>query len=55
LYAFGALDMTADGEMVRRGGVRWTIKEGVVFGNPVLIDEVVAMFDARSGPQGRRN
>lgn len=46
LYAFGALDMTADGEMVRRGGVRWTIKEGVVFDNPVLIDEVVAMVEA---------
>jgi len=42
LYAFGALDMV-DGEIVRRGGVRWTIKNGVVFDNAVLIDEVLRM------------
>jgi len=43
LYAFGALAMDGDGEIVRRGGVRWTIKEGVVFDNALLIDEVVRM------------
>lgn len=43
LYAFGALDMNDDGEIVRRGGVRWTIKDGVVFDNATLIDEVVRM------------
>ena len=40
LYAFGALD-SADGQIVRRGGIRWTIKDGVVFDNRMLIDEVV--------------
>lgn len=42
LYAFGALDMV-DGRIVRRGGVRWTIKDGVVFDNAKLIDRVVRM------------
>ena len=41
LYTFGALDMTSDGEIVRRGGVRWTIKNGVVFDNDMLIDDVL--------------
>ncbi|MEZ4416411.1 MAG: amidohydrolase family protein [Gemmatimonadota bacterium] len=43
LYAFGALTLDADGTPVRRGGVRWTIKDGVVFDNAVLIDEVLRM------------
>ena len=41
LYAFGALDRDAAGTIARRGGVRWTIKDGVVFDNARLIDEVV--------------
>ena len=42
LYAFGALDME-DGVIARRGGVRWTIKDGVVFDNALLMQEVVEM------------
>lgn len=42
LYAFGAMD-SADGQIVRRGGIRWTIKDGVVFDNKQLMDEVVDM------------
>ena len=42
LYAFGALD-SSDGEIVRRGGIRWTIKDGIVFDNKILIDEVLEM------------
>lgn len=42
LYAFGALDRVG-GEIVRRGGVRWTIKDGIVFDNARLIDEVLRM------------
>ena len=44
MYAFGALDRV-DGNIVRRGGVRWTIKEGVVFDNAVLIDEIIRMVE----------
>lgn len=43
LYAFGALDMEDDGEIVRRGGIRWTIKAGVVFDNAKLMEEVTRM------------
>jgi amidohydrolase family protein len=42
MYAFGALTMV-DGEIVRSGGVRWTIKDGVVFDNAALMEEVVDM------------
>lgn len=42
LYAFGAMD-SEDGRIVRRGGIRWTIKDGVVFDNKRLIDEVMEM------------
>jgi hypothetical protein len=45
LYAFGALDVNENGEMVRRGGVRWTVKEGVVFDNSLLIQEVLRMVE----------
>ena len=45
LYAFGALTMDGN-EMVRRGGVRWTVKDGVVFDNRALIADVVAMVEA---------
>jgi hypothetical protein len=42
LYSFGALTMEGD-QMVRRGGVRFTIKDGVVFDNRALVAEVVKM------------
>jgi len=45
LYAFGAVTENAAGEMIRRGGVRWTIKDGVVFDNAGLIAEVRRMVD----------
>lgn len=45
LYAFGAFAVDGDGQMVRRGGVRWTIKEGVVFDNAALISEVLRMVE----------
>jgi imidazolonepropionase-like amidohydrolase len=43
LYPFGALDGDGYGVLVRRGGVRWTIKDGIVFDNRILIDEVLRM------------
>lgn len=49
LYAFGALDRV-NGEITRRGGVRWTVKDGVVFDNAVLMREVVRMVaDSKEG------
>jgi hypothetical protein len=42
LYPFGALDRVDD-EIVRRGGIRWTVKAGVVFDNAELLNDVVDM------------
>ena len=42
LYAFGAMD-SADGQIVRKGGIRWTIKDGVVFDNQRLADDALKM------------
>jgi hypothetical protein len=45
MYAFGALTRDGDGKVVRRGRVRWTIKDGVVFDNDALMAEAVRMVD----------
>jgi hypothetical protein len=45
LYTFGALTTDENGKMVRRGGVRWTVKNGVVFDNGILIQEVLRMVE----------
>ena len=42
LYAFGGMDFR-DNEITHRGGVRWTIKGGVVFDNQKLIEEVITI------------
>ena len=42
LYAFGGMDFR-DNEITHRGGVRWTIKGGVVFDNQKLIEEVITV------------
>ncbi len=39
LYGDG-IEVFEDGQMVRRGGVRWTIKAGVVFDAPALLRDV---------------
>ena len=37
--------MGEDGTIAPRGGIRWTIKEGVVFDNAVLMDQVLRMVE----------
>jgi hypothetical protein len=44
LYSFGALTLE-NGTMVRRGGVRFTIKNGIVFDAGALMAEVVEMVE----------
>jgi hypothetical protein len=44
LYAFGALTLES-GKIVKRGGIRWTIKNGVVFDGRALMAEVVRMVE----------
>ncbi len=42
LYAFGALERE-DGQIRRTGGIRWTVRGGVVFDNARLMEQVVEM------------
>jgi len=42
LYPTGVLDVK-DGNLVRRGGVKWTVKDGIVYHTPTLMNEVKAM------------
>jgi len=39
LYPTGVLDLK-DGKLVSRGGVKWTIKDGIVYHAPTLLDDV---------------
>lgn len=40
LYGTGAIRVTTDNDVVRVGGVRWTIKDGVVYDAPALLEDV---------------
>ncbi|MHB8054469.1 MAG: amidohydrolase family protein [Candidatus Aminicenantales bacterium] len=42
LYPTGVLDLK-DGRPVRRGGVKWTIKDGIVYSTPIIMNEVKEM------------
>jgi len=45
LYAFGALTTDRDQQVVRKGGIRWTLRNGVVFDNHALINAAVKMVE----------
>ena len=40
LYAFGGIDFS-EGAIKNKGGVRWTIKSGILFDNKQLVQEVL--------------
>lgn len=40
LYGTGAIEVTSDNKIVRTGGVRWTIKDGVIYDAPKLLEDV---------------
>jgi len=50
MYSFGALTTEPSGEMVRKGGILHTIKDGIVIENDKLMDEVEKMVrDSKQG------
>ena len=53
LYGTGAVRLDEETEEVRRvGGVRWTVKGGIVYDAPALLEDVERMVEeARSAPQ----
>lgn len=46
LYGTGAIKLTEDNEVVRVGGVRYTIKDGIIYDAKVLLKEVANMVSA---------
>ena len=45
LYGTGAIKLTEDNEVVRVGGVKYTIKDGIIYDAKRLLAEVKAMVD----------
>ena len=45
LYGIGAIKLTDDNEVTRVGGVKYTIKDGVIYDAKKLLSEVKAMVD----------
>jgi hypothetical protein len=45
LYGTGTIRLNEQNEVVRAGGVRWTIKDGIVFDAPRLLEDVARMVE----------
>ncbi len=45
LYGTGAIKLTEDNEVVRVGGVRYTIKDGIIYDAPQLLEDVRQMVE----------
>ena len=52
LYGTGAIKVSEDNKPVRVGGVRWTIKDGIVYDAPKLLESVKAMVDEEKKKAG---
>jgi imidazolonepropionase-like amidohydrolase len=52
LYGIGALKLTEDNEIVRVGGVRYTIKDGIVFDAQQLLQDVRDMVQEAKDKEG---
>ena len=46
LYGTGAIKLTEDNEVVRVGGVKYTIKDGIIYDARQLLEDVKTMVDA---------
>jgi imidazolonepropionase-like amidohydrolase len=54
LYGTGAIKLMDDGTVQRVGGVKYTIKEGVIYDAKKLLADVKAMVDAEKASTGRK-
>ena len=52
LYGTGAIKLTEDNEVVRVGGVKYTIKDGIIYDAKQLLADVKAMVDAEKEETG---
>ena len=47
LYGTGALKLNDDNELIRVGGVRYTVKDGIVYDAKKLLEDVKKMVDEK--------
>ena len=52
LYGTGAVSLTENNEVVRKGGVKYTIKDGIIYDAKALLKEVKDMVDAAKEKEG---
>lgn len=52
LYGTGAIKLTANNEVIREGGVKYTIKDGIVYDAKALLQEVKDMVDTEKSKTG---
>jgi len=52
LYGTGAIRLTADNKVIRVGGVRYTIKDGIIYDAKKLLADVKKMVDAEKQKTG---
>ena len=52
LYGTGAIKLTEDNEVVRVGGVKYTIKDGIVYDSKKLLEEVRQMVQEAKDKEG---
>ena len=52
LYGIGAVKLTLDNEVVRVGGIKYTIKDGIIFDAQHLLGDVRAMVRAAKNREG---
>jgi hypothetical protein len=52
LYGTGAIKLTEDNEVVRVGGVKYTIKDGIIYDSKKLLEEVKEMVRAAKENEG---
>jgi imidazolonepropionase-like amidohydrolase len=52
LYGTGAIKLTEDNQVVRVGGVKYTIKDGIVYDAKKLLEDVKEIVDAKKAETG---
>lgn len=52
LYGTGAIKLTSDNEVIREGGVKYTIKDGIIYDSKALLKEVKDMVAAEKAKTG---
>ena len=52
MYGTGAIKLTDDNEVVRVGGVKYTIKDGIIYDAKQLLADVKKMVDEEKAKTG---